>query len=117
MGKLFILLRISYEVGHRAFGTRYADTHIRPSPEESTSRPMIENRVPVSPDEDPSPDIADLCEAMFIEGARVLGFTLEAPISSDAQQKILRAANFLGEKLAILLAILAEAEPEFEFGN
>jgi hypothetical protein len=54
---------------------------------------------------------------MFIEGARVLGFTLDAPISSDAQQKILRAANFLGEKLAILLAILAEAEPEFEFGN
>jgi hypothetical protein len=54
---------------------------------------------------------------MFIEGARVLGFTLDAPISSDAQEKILRAANFLGEKLAILLAILAEAEPELELGN
>ena len=78
---------------------------------------MIENRVPASRDEDHSPDIEDLCEAMFIEGARVLGFTLDAPISSDAQQKIQRAANSLGEKLGILLAILAEAEPEFEFGN
>jgi hypothetical protein len=78
---------------------------------------MRENRVPVSPDEDHSPDIEDLCEAMFIEGARVLGFALDAPISSDAPQKILRAANFLGEKLTILLALLAEAEPEFEFGN
>jgi hypothetical protein len=78
---------------------------------------MIQNRVPVSRDEDHSPDIEDLCEAMFIEGARVLGFTLDAPISPDAREKILRAANSLGEKLMILLAILAAAEPELELGN
>ena len=78
---------------------------------------MRENCEPVYRGEGHSPNVEDLCEAMFIEGARVLGFTLDAPITVDAQQKIVQAANFLSEKLAILLEILGEAEPELELGN
>jgi len=56
---------------------------------------------------------------MFIEGARVLGFAFDAPISLDAQEKILQAANSLAEKLAVLLGIPStiEREAEAELGS
>jgi hypothetical protein len=48
---------------------------------------------------------------MFLEGARVLGVSLNAPISFDDQAKILRAAHALGEKLELLLEFQNAAEP------
>gem|GEM_PF-6960568 len=50
-----------------------------------------------------------LCRAMFIEGARVLGFALEARIPIDAQEKILQAADLLAQKLAVLIDIQRDA--------
>ena len=45
----------------------------------------------------------DLCKAMFIEGARVLGFSLDAPIPREAQERILLAAGLIANGLAALL--------------
>jgi hypothetical protein len=67
--------------------------------------------------EGPSPNVEDLCVAMFLEGARVLGAKLHAPISLDDQAKILQAAHALGEKLALLLEFQCAAEPESELPN
>jgi hypothetical protein len=78
---------------------------------------MQENRVSVSCADSHSPNVEDLCEAMFIEGARVLGFTFDAPISLEAQEKIRQAAHSLGEKLAILLEIMSATESDSELGN
>lgn len=64
-----------------------------------------------------STNVDDLCVAMFLEGARVLGAKLNAPISFDDQAKILQAANALGEKLAFLLEFQCAAEPESELPN
>jgi hypothetical protein len=78
---------------------------------------MRENCVSVSCAEGCSPNVEDLCEAMFIEGARVLGIAFDAPLSLEAQEKILQAAYSLGERLAILLEIGSEIECESELGN
>jgi hypothetical protein len=64
-----------------------------------------------------SANVEDLCVAMFLEGARMLGAKLNAPISLDDQAKILRAANALGEKLAFLLAFQSAATLESELPN
>jgi hypothetical protein len=50
-----------------------------------------------------------LCRAMFIEGARVLGFALEARIPIDAQERIQQAADLLAQKLAVLIDIQRDA--------
>jgi hypothetical protein len=78
---------------------------------------MRENSVSVSWAEGHSPNVEDLCEAMLIEGARVLGFAFDAPLSLEAQEKILQAAYSLGERLAILLEIGSEIECASELGN
>ena len=72
---------------------------------------MRENCVSVSCAEGHSLGIEDLCIAMFIEGARVLGFTVDSPISLDAQKKILQAASSLSEKLAVLLEFHSDIKP------
>jgi len=65
-----------------------------------------------------STNIDDLCVAMFLEGARVLGINSDAPMSLDAQAKILEAAASLGEKLAALLEMQGDdVEFEPELGN
>jgi hypothetical protein len=73
---------------------------------------MQENRVSVSCAEGHSPNVEDLCEAMFIEGARILGVAFGAPLSLEAQEKILRAAYSLSERLAILMEIGSAVECE-----
>ncbi len=45
---------------------------------------------------------------MFVEGARVLGFSLEARISLKAQEQILEAAQILADELATLLQMQRE---------
>jgi hypothetical protein len=78
---------------------------------------MQKNRVSVCFAEGDSPDVEDLCEAMFIEGARVLGIAFDAPLSLEAQKKILQAACSLGERLAVLLEVGGEIERASELGN
>ena len=78
---------------------------------------MRENCVSVSCAEGHSLSIEDLCIAMFIEGARVLGITFDAPVSLDAQKKILQAASSLSEKLAFLLEFHSDINPVSEIGN
>jgi len=76
-----------------------------------------EDRVSVSCADGHSPDVEDLCQAMLIEGARVLGFAFGANISLEAQEKIAQAAYSLGERLAILLQIGNEVNCEAELAN
>jgi hypothetical protein len=64
---------------------------------------MREDQISVSCAEGHSPDLEDLCEAMFLEGARVLGFAFNQRIPIEAQEKIQQAASSLAEKLSILL--------------
>jgi hypothetical protein len=80
---------------------------------------MLEDRVPSAVcAEDHSADIEDLCEAMFLEGARVLGFAFgDQPISLDAQEKIRQAANALSEKLTLLAQMQRAVQCETELGN
>jgi hypothetical protein len=78
---------------------------------------MQKNRMSVSCAAGHSPGVEDLCQAMFIEGARVLGFDFDLPISLEAQAKILQAVNSLCEKLAVLLEMSDELTHELEIGN
>ncbi|MGO9603976.1 MAG: hypothetical protein ACLQAT_11345 [Candidatus Binataceae bacterium] len=78
---------------------------------------MRENRISMWCAEGRSPNLEDLCEAMFIEGARALGFAFDAQISVEAQEKILQAANSLAEKLSILVEIRGEIERKSKHGN
>ena len=57
-------------------------------------------------------DPGEVCKAMFIEGARVLGFNLEAPIPREAQEQILLAARLIADGLTALLDRDREADPE-----
>jgi len=78
---------------------------------------MLETSISVSCVDGQSANIEDVCEAMFIEAARMLGIAFDEPISLEAQQKIMQAASSLSEKLAVLLEITGEAECELELGN
>jgi hypothetical protein len=64
------------------------------------------------------PNLDDLCVGMFLEGARLLGIKGDAPMSLDAQAKILEAVASLGERLAVLLEIQGDQSGfEPELGN
>ena len=70
------------------------------------------------PDVYGQPNVDDLCVAMFLEGARLLGVNADAPMSLDAQAKILEAAASLGERLAALLEMQGnESASAPELGN
>jgi hypothetical protein len=77
----------------------------------------IQSRISVTCEEGRAPDLEDVCEAMFIEGARVLGYSYDAPIPSEAQEMILQAASMLAEKLTVLVALKGEIDSETEVGN
>lgn len=82
------------------------------------TKTMRGNSISTYHDAAQSPNIDDLCVAMFLEGARVLGINSDAPMSLDAQAKILEAAASLGEKLAALLEMQGDdATFEPELGN
>ena len=82
------------------------------------TKTMPANSISMSPGACHVPNVEDLCVAMFLEGARVLGITSDAPISLEAQARILEAAASLGEKLAFLLEMQSgESAFEPELGN
>ena len=88
------------------------------TPVREATKIMRGNSISTYYDAAQSPNIDDLCVAMFLEGARVLGINSDAPMSLDAQAKILEAAASLGEKLAALLEMQGDdAEFEPELGN
>ena len=64
-----------------------------------------------------APTVEDLCHAMFIEGARLLGFARTNQIPIEAQEKILIAAGHIVEGLTNLLGVQSNAECETELGN
>jgi len=73
--------------------------------------------VPASNKEDRSPDLGDLCEAMFIEGSRTLGFDFTDEIPPAAQGKIMKAAARPAERLGNMISIQASAGNSAEFGD
>ncbi len=73
--------------------------------------------VPASNKEGRSPDLGDLCEAMFIEGSRALGFDFTDEIPPAAQGQIMKAAAQLAERLGNIISIQASAGNSAEFGN
>jgi hypothetical protein len=65
--------------------------------------------VPASNKEGRSPDLGDLCEAMFIEGSRTLGFDFTDEIPPVVQEQIMKTAAQLAERLGNLISIQASA--------
>ena len=69
------------------------------------THPTVENRIsskPPPPASDPV-SLGDLCQAMFIEGARVLGFSGEAPMPREVQERVFLAATLVADGLGLLL--------------
>ena len=64
----------------------------------------VENRISSKPPLPSDPvSLGDLCQAMFIEGARVLGFTGEAPMPREVQERVFLAATLVADGLGLLL--------------
>lgn len=60
--------------------------------------------------------LSTLCQAMFIEGARVLGYALHSPMPREAQEKVHLAASLLVERLQSLLELQGDdSDPEWDF--
>ncbi|HEY6420478.1 MAG TPA: hypothetical protein VIX59_15905 [Candidatus Binataceae bacterium] len=64
-----------------------------------------------------APDVADLCEAMFVEASRILGFGLTDEIPPAAFDQIMAAAKELAERLGNLIRIQASGGIPTELGN
>jgi len=64
-----------------------------------------------------SPDPGYLCDAMFIAGARALGFGLNEEIPPEAQEEIIEAATVLAERLREILKMSTSRGAERELGN
>jgi hypothetical protein len=47
--------------------------------------------------------LGDICQAMFIEGARVLGYTGEAPMPKEVQEQVFLAVTLMADGLGVLL--------------
>jgi hypothetical protein len=54
---------------------------------------------------------------MFIEGARLLGFSMENRLPLDVQKKILCAADVMARKLVFLLDFQGNLERDPELDN
>jgi hypothetical protein len=79
---------------------------------------MLEDQVFESFTDSDAPGVEDLCDAMFLEGARFLGFAFaEQPMPLEAQEKIQQAANALSEKLMLLTKMQKAVQCETELGN
>ena len=56
--------------------------------------------------------LGDICQAMFIEGARVLGFAGEAPMPREVQERVFLAATLMADGLGLLLEAENDDEQE-----
>ena len=60
--------------------------------------------------------LGELCQAMFIEGARVLGFAGEAPMPREVQEQVFLAATLIADGLGLLLQT-EDDDPEQELAG
>ena len=73
----------------------------------------VENRISVKPHLPTDPvSLGDLCQAMFIEGARVLGYAGEAPMPREVQEQVFLAVTLMADGLGLLLQ--TDDDPEQE---
>ena len=64
----------------------------------------VDNRISTKPPLPNDPvSLGELCQAMFIEGARVLGFAGEAPMPREVQEQVFLAATLVADGLGLLL--------------
>jgi hypothetical protein len=64
----------------------------------------VENRISTKLQVPSDPvSLGDLCQAMFIEGARVLGYTGEASMPREVQEQVFLAATLVADGLGLLL--------------
>ena len=56
--------------------------------------------------------LGDLCQAMFIEGARVLGFAGEASMPREVQEQVFLAVTLMADGLGLLLEAENDDEQE-----
>ena len=64
----------------------------------------MDNHISTKPPRPTDPvSLGELCQAMFIEGARVLGFAGEAPMPREVQERVLLAATLVADGLGLLL--------------
>ena len=64
----------------------------------------VDNRISSKPPLPTDPvSLGELCQAMFIEGARVLGFAGEAPMPREVQERVFLAATLVADGLGMLL--------------
>ena len=69
----------------------------------------------ISPKRHPFSDpvsLERLCQAMFIEGARVLGFAGEAPLPREVQEQVFLAVTLMADGLGLLLEAENDDEQE-----
>ena len=73
----------------------------------------MENRISTKPQVPSDPvSLGDLCQAMFIEGARVLGYTGEAPMPKEVQEQVFLAVSLMADGLGLLLQAENDDEQE-----
>jgi hypothetical protein len=73
----------------------------------------VENRINLKPKVPSDPvSLGDLCQAMFIEGARVLGYTGEAPMPREVQEQVFLAVTLMADGLGLLLQTEDDDEQE-----
>ena len=64
----------------------------------------MENCISTKPQVPSDPvSLGDLCQAMFIEGARVLGYAGEAPMPREVQEQVFLAVTLMADGLGLLL--------------
>jgi hypothetical protein len=64
----------------------------------------VENYISTKPQFPNDPvSLGDICQAMFIEGARVLGYTGEAPMPREVQEQVFLAVTLMADGLGLLL--------------
>ena len=56
--------------------------------------------------------LGDICQAMFIEGARVLGYAGEVPMPREVQERVFLAATLMADGLGLLLEAENDDEQE-----
>ena len=73
----------------------------------------VNNRINSKPNLPSDPvNLGDLCQAMFIEGARVLGHTGKAPMPREVQKQVFLAVTLMADGLGLLLQTESDAEQE-----
>ena len=97
---------------HQWAGTsRALPATVRYSRRERTQ--IVENRISTKPQVPSDPvSLGDLCQAMFIEGARVLGYTGEAPMPKEVQEQVFLAVSLMADGLGLLLQAENDDEQE-----